>query len=286
MGKLYARNTLSLSALGRQCFLFVGARTLAGVLTSAQFPFDFITRFLRPLVMLIVVYFATHIFEGAYTALWKLNDADYFTYVLLGLLVWRPSGKSLYELGCSTGSLVTSGQLASMWTLPQPRPILIWAMPFMSIFRSYMTSLVSILGLCIYFNFSITLFDGVMVACFLALSVAVYCCIGLIVDAILMVIRRGGFVVDLFYTTSVYCSGVFVAADTLPAWTRPVSQLLPLTHCLNAIRDVTTGNPDPAIILQEFLVLTVMVGLAACTALFFLRCSFSWVMTSGALTRY
>lgn len=70
-----------------------------------------------------------------------------------------------------------------------------------------------------------------------------------------------------------FLTGAYVPVDWLPGWIRPISELLPVTHGLRALRQVTLGIPTdvPAAVIGEAVIAVVLLGAAFLSFRYFLR---------------
>ena len=65
--------------------------------------------------------------------------------------------------------------------------------------------------------------------------------LGLAMGAVALRIRQGAVLGNVFFCVLLVFSGVNVATEDLPAWMAAVSQWLPLTHGIEAARDLANG---------------------------------------------
>jgi ABC-2 type transport system permease protein len=101
------------------------------------------------------------------------------------------------------------------------------------------------------------------------LTIGSFAGIGLISAAFILVLKRGSPISLLVMTVSGLLGGVFYPVDILPAWLVPLAQLLPITHALEAMRQILLNGASFAFISGKVLILVLFsailipMGLAA-----------------------
>lgn len=81
-----------------------------------------------------------------------------------------------------------------------------------------------------------------------ALGGLLFASLGMICTALTRHIDQFNFPVFLLVTPMFLFSGVFFPIEALPGWARTVAALLPLTHLVSAMRQVTLGSPGASFI--------------------------------------
>ena len=101
------------------------------------------------------------------------------------------------------------------------------------------------------------------------LTILAFSGIGLISAGFIIVFKQGSPITFLVTTASGLLGGVLYPVAVLPSWLEPFAYLLPITHALEAMRQILLNGAtlaavyDKALILALFTVLLLPLGLAA-----------------------
>ncbi len=262
------------------------ANSIASILQMVQYPIACLERLIMIPITLYLLYVGTHLFQGTYEAHWKLNDANYFTYVLLGALVLIPNQYAVRNIPFKIGAFIWSGRIATFWNLPFPKALLLYEnILFFSIAR-YFIVLAIIICFAIYQKMAIDLFASIIIASSLAVCVGIYYCLSIIITSVLLIIRKGDIIVFVISLASTYFTGVFVPTKALPMWARVISPFVPITHCLTIIRNALAGQSYSRDTLIASIALAITMGIVLYASRITLQYSIKYLKTSGALMRY
>lgn len=108
----------------------------------------------------------------------------------------------------------------------------------------------------------------------LVLMTASLYCLGLLLGSVVLRFAEYRNVVSSLATIGLtFLAGPYVPVAALPEWVRPVSEILPVTNGLRALRSVTFGTPAdvPTLILAEVVIAAGYFGLALMSFGYFLR---------------
>ena len=182
---------------------------------------------------------------------------DYFSFLLIGVAVTDYLSVSTSGFAAEIRSGQTVGTLESL--LVSPTSIMT------ILFSSYMYKLLSTsLRLLFYFLlgffvFQVRFHPGSIAALFLAffLLLLPFVGIGLLSAAFIIVLKQGSPVSFLLNVSSGLLGGAMYPVAVLPDWLQPVSKILPITHGLEALRQVLLNGAGLGDIAAELFVLTI-----------------------------
>lgn len=265
---------------------FTTAGVLVKVIELCRYPIVIVLGIVGIGTKLYFLFVATVLFHGTYDAIWKLGEANYFLYVLLGGLILVPNQCAVSNMVYRLQYNLYSGRLATAWTLGYPKSVLLINDACVLAAIKCLVVFLLIVLVAVYSKFSIGLFEYGVIAIALATSVATYLFFGLAAATVLLVLRRGDFLVPILTWGSTYLTGVFVPINALPSWTRPLAQLIPVTHCLTITRNILLGTATIDLVARAFIMLGILLIISFALALATYKFSIKNVETSGALIRF
>lgn len=182
---------------------------------------------------------------------------DYFSFLLIGVAVTDYLSLSTSSFAAEIRSGQTVGTLESL--LVSPTSIMT------ILFSSYLYKLLStsfrllfyfLLG---FFVFQVRFQPGSVVALVLAflLLLLPFIGIGLLSAAFIIVLKQGSPVSFLLNVSSGLLGGAMYPVAVLPDWLQPVSKILPITHGLEALRQVLLNGAGVRDISAELFILAV-----------------------------
>jgi ABC-type uncharacterized transport system permease subunit len=225
-------STVGLTRSGRLAHLIQVQRAFfrIGWLTLISYPAAMLTRQLSLLVTVAMYYFLSQLVEDT-----PLVGGDYFTYVILGILVTRLLDGGLTGFGFQIQEEIQTGRLEGYLVEPVRWAALPFGLMQFPIVERLVTSLVA-LAVAIPFGLAIRPAGIVPAIAMLALGVAATASIGLLNSSIRILSKRSDPLGQLYQVAAVLFAGTFFPIDQLPAWIRPVSYAIPHTYVIAGAR--------------------------------------------------
>ncbi|TVR30058.1 MAG: ABC transporter [Spirochaetaceae bacterium] len=211
--------------------------------------------FLEPLIFLVGIGLGLGQFIGT------MNGAPYIEYLATGLMVTAAMFTAAFE--CSFGTYIRlefdkvyDGMLAAPMSV---HDLLIgemlWAGTKGFVFTLSVMIITTVFGIVplrsVFFAPLLGFMTGVMFAA-----------LGFLVTSLVDNINQFNFFFSGFISPMFFFAGVFFPVENLPAFVRPITEILPLTHPVRLMRGLVHGDLGPAhlISLGYIIVLTVAVG--------------------------
>ncbi len=220
-----------ISALGR-----IRAFLVRDFQLAVSYRMAFVLRIVTILILVTTAYYISQIFaqrsDNPFTE-WRYPLAAWIT----GLAVLNYFVTNFSSLANAIRTEQLQGTLEGVLMTPITIPVLIIASSALSFFEATLfSSLYLIFG---WLFFGVT-YEGNFLLAFmiLALTTMVLASIGILSASFAMVFKRGDPVAMLLGTSTALLSGVFFPIQLLPDTMRGLSQLLPATYGLTAIRSV------------------------------------------------
>ncbi|MBI4230095.1 MAG: ABC transporter permease [Planctomycetes bacterium] len=194
---------------------------------------------------------------------------SYFAYALVGNAFFAYLGASLGGIAGRIGAEQRLGTLEAILATPTSPWVLMAAMAAWNVlYASLEVGLYFLVG-AVGFGVDLSRADPFSTGLLLALVVLAFSSLGIVEASCVLVFKRGTFVAWAMNGVFALLGGVFFPVSVLPAWLRPVSELLPITHAIRGLQMAIHQGSSVADLTVEigvlmfFCVLLVPVGILA-----------------------
>ena len=194
---------------------------------------------------------------------------DYFSFVIIGIALTDYLSVSLEQFSDEIRTAQLEGTLETLLVTPTSVYTVLFSSSLYSFYLTSLRVIVYILLGLLLFGLKLHLTSILALVVLMILTIGSFAGIGLISAAFILVLKQGSPIPLLVTTASGLLGGVFYPVDILPAWLVPFSQLLPITHALEAMRQVLLNGAsfafiwEKALILVFFSAILIPMGLAA-----------------------
>jgi len=194
---------------------------------------------------------------------------DYFSFVIVGIALIDYLSVSLEQFSDEIRTAQLEGTLETLLVTPTSIYTVLFSSSLYNFFLTSLRIMVYIFLGLLLFGLKLHLTSILALVVLIILTIGSFTGIGLISAAFILVLKRGSPVSLLVMTASGLLGGVFYPVDILPAWLVPVAQLLPITHALEAMRQILLNGASFAFISGKVLILVLFsailipMGLAA-----------------------
>jgi ABC-2 type transport system permease protein len=211
---------------------------------------------------------------------------DYFSFVIIGLAFSSYFSLGLGGFSRALREAQTTGTLEAMMMTPTPVSIIVigsalWNYAFTT-FRVfvYLFLGVALLGL----RLTNANYLGGLVS--LLLSIVAFASIGIIAASIIMIIKRGEPITNLLGAVANLIGGVYYPIEILPDWLQFVSQFIPVTYALRAMRLSLLTGASWAELAPDLLALTAFTIVLFPLSLITFRWAVERARQDGTLAHY
>jgi len=250
-----------------------------------SYRFGFLLRCLYVLGFVTVFYFFGRIFDIGNAPALAQYGGDYVAFVLIGFAF-----QDLYRTALSVyPNTILSEQKSGTLEYLLATNVGLQRFLHYSSFWGYSnalinTAIVLVIGILIFgADLKINILSALTVAVLMVLSVA---CLGLIAAGIVLVVKQGNPIDFVFNVTSLVFSGVIFPPTVLPASMQAISEVLPLTHALHALRLAVLQEYSPQMLMSEITVLLIYVVALLPVAILVLRWGYNRARREGSLAQY
>jgi ABC-2 type transport system permease protein len=184
---------------------------------------------------------------------------NYFAFVLIGVAFTDYLSVSLGSFSGQIRSAQMMGTLEALLVTPTSVPTILFSSTLYNFsFTSVRVLLYLIIGVSVFrLNLNITSLPAFFVV--MVLTILAFSGIGLLSAAFIIVFKQGSPISWVMGTASGLLGGVLYPVTVLPTWIQPYAYLLPITHALEAMRQVLLNGATFPTIYKEVLALSLFV---------------------------
>ena len=237
------------------------------------------------LFSVIPIYFITGALQPVMSESIRDQGGEYFAFLLLGMVVFSFVQAAVNALSQAVSSGISTGTLEALLATRTPLPALLCGMVGYGFLWTGVRALV-LLAAAVAFGAHFAWGRSVAAVLILILIICAYIPFGLLAAASALAFRTVGPFPHLVLTASVLLGGVYFPTQVIPSWIERLSDFIPLTYGLRAMRQsFLEGVPlsgvaaDLAILCAFAAVLALVSTLAFARALHYAR-------RTGSLAQY
>ena len=229
----------------------------------------FLMQFIGIFFSTALTFFVSELFGSSISDKLGGYGGDYFSFVIVGIALIDYLSVSLEQFSDEIRTAQLEGTLETLLVTPTSVYTVLFSSSLYNYFLTSLRVMVYILLGLLLFGLKLHLTSILALVVLMILTIGSFAGIGLISAAFILVLKRGSPVSLLVMTVSGLLGGVFYPLDVLPAWLVPLAQLLPITHALEAMRQILLNGASFAFISEKVLILVLFsailipLGLAA-----------------------
>jgi ABC-2 type transport system permease protein len=194
---------------------------------------------------------------------------DYFSFVLIGIAFTDYLSVSLSSFAGEIRNAQIMGTLEALLVTPTSVSAILFSSSLYNFSFTSIRILVYILFGIIIFGMKLHITSLFAAFVIMALTILSFIGLGLLSAVFIIVFKQGSPLNWLIGTASGLLGGILYPVSVLPAWLQPYANLLPITHALEAIRQVLLNGAtlemvsNKALILALFAAVLLPLGLIA-----------------------
>lgn len=217
---------------------------------------------------------------------WGDNGGDYFSFVILGIAMGGYFSTGLTSFAQALRQAQISGTLEA--TLMTPLPV--WQLIVGSALWSYLLTsfrvMVYLLFGAIFLSLDLSRANVAAALLILLLSVLSFASIGVMVAALIMVIKRGDPLTAVLANSANLLGGVFYPVAILPTGLQWLAACLPLTYALRGLRLAVLEGATWTAVAPDLLALALFCLLLGPLSLWLFATAVDYARNQGSLTHY
>ena len=219
----------------------LGAFLLRDLRHEWSYKFSFAMQLVGTLHVLLIFFLLSRLFGDAVPAKLLSYGGKYFPFVLTGVAVQQ---YLLLSLNTYSGQL-REAQLTGTFEVVIASPVPLSAYLAGSSLFAFLFNIIHIFvfltaGRLLGVSFPLAQLPQVLVV--LVLSAAAFSTFGILSASYIVLYKRGNPLAWIFTLSSSLLGGVYYPVSLLPDWAQQLARLLPMTHCLEALRGLLLKN--------------------------------------------
>lgn len=184
------------------------------------------------------------------------GTTDYTTYMLIGTTIWMWINTMLWSFGTSLRVEQMRGTLESNWLCPIPKISLLLGYSMFQLLTSAVYIVVSVIEFKIFYSFEF-IGSPLLALLVIIISIPAVYGIGFIFASLVMWAKEANSMVFLVRGIMTIFCGITYPLAVLPNWMRSVSEIIPLTYSINALRAVISSGATISDIKREIYILII-----------------------------
>ena len=184
------------------------------------------------------------------------GTTDFVTFILIGTTIWMVINSMLWSFGSRLRVEQVRGTLESNWLCPVPKIAIQIGLALFDLINNLIFIAISLIEFKMFFNFKFVGSPSLALLVFLLSIPSIYG-IGFIFSSLVLWAKDIHSMVFLVRgIVTVFC-GITYPLAVLPKWMRSISQVIPMTHSINALRSIIAAGANFQDISYELKFLTV-----------------------------
>ena len=265
-------------------------KPIAFLIRDIQIAFSYKLSFLLQFVSIffstMVFFFVSKLIGGSLSVQLAPYGGDYFSFVIIGIALTDYLTVSLEGFSNEIRSAQVEGTLETLLVTPTSVTTILFSSTLYSYSITSLRVIVYIVLGAVLFGLKLHMTSVLSFIVVMILTVASFAGIGLISAAFIIVFKQGSPINLLATTASGLLGGVFYPIHILPSWLQPVSFFLPITHALEALRQILINGASFAAIYHQVLILAVFSALLLPAGLAAFRYGLAIAKKEGSLIHY
>lgn len=257
----------------------------AGWLTAASYRLRMLLSVGGVLISVIPVYFIAGALQPVMAEAIKDEGAQYFGFLVIGMIALTLINTAVHSLPREMGAGITRGTLEGLLSTPTRVATLLAGMAgFNFVWAAIRMLMLLVAGWILGAHVEWSRF--LPAAAVLLLTVAAYVPFGVIAGALILVFRTAGPLPQGVLYASTLLGGVYYPTNVIPSWIQDISQVVPVTYGLRALRRILLeGSPGSAVgtdvgVLLAFTVILLLVSVVV------FKTALHYAKHAGTLTQY
>jgi ABC-2 type transport system permease protein len=257
-----------------------------GFLMEASYKTAFVMMLFNTVFGLFIYYFISKMLGSAAQPYLLPYGGDYFAFVLIGMAFSNYARASVNSLPGIVRAKQTFGSLEVELSTPTRfSTILFCSTLWTYLYTTVQVAIVLLFGFLL-FGFKVGGMDYFGVIAVIGLTISALIGVGMISSGIILVIKKGDPIGNLFSLTSDIVSGVFIPLAVMPYWLQMFSRLFPLTYSLDALRRIIIKGETLAGVKPDLIALAGFTLIFLPLGLLILEQSMKKAKKDGSLAEY
>jgi ABC-2 type transport system permease protein len=254
-------------------------------LTILSYRMQTLFSFAGLLVAVVPVYFVSRALQPMMGGAISTEGQQYFAFVVVGLIAFAFINTATGALHGAFSSDISSGSLEAMLATPISLPALLVGMLGQAFTWTVLRMGVLLAGASVL-GAQIVWSKGAVAAAILLLLILAYVPIGIIGAALVVAFRTTGPFPTVVLGASMMLGGVYYPTSVIPSWLAFVSQLVPLSYGLRALRRVVIDGAPLSAVASDMAILSLFAAVLFAAGITIFSLALSHARRAGTLAQY
>jgi ABC-2 type transport system permease protein len=243
----------------------IAMMTRASLLVAASYRMETVLSVFSLLATLVPVYFVAGALQPVMAESIAAEGGEYFGFLVIGMIVYLFLANAVNALPGAIRGGIGSGTLEAMFTTPTTLPTLLGGMLGYGFLWVWLRALVMLTGAWVL-GMGVEWTKLAVAVGIVLLIVLAYLPFGLFAAALILVARTTGPLPSAVLVVSGLLGGIYYPTRVIPSWIGAISDWIPLTYGLRALRrTLLDGLPFQAVlgdvaILSAFAAILLLAG--------------------------
>ncbi len=266
-------------------FAAIAALVRAGYLTATSYRLRFVQSILTSVVSVIPVFFVARALQPMMGPTIKNEGSDFFAFLVVGFVVMSFVVMCVDTLPSQVGSDINNGFFEALLGAPVgTASVLVGMVSYPILFTVVRGVVMLVLAAFLGVAFSIARLPEV--ALIVALLAVAHFGIALIATGLMVAFRTTLSIPQVVIAASGFLGGVYWPTSVIPSWVYTVSEFVPLTYGLRALRQAVLEGRTLAQVSDDVLTLAAFAGCLMSLGILAISWSLAYARRRGTLSQY
>lgn len=253
--------------------------------SAASYRLRFILSFASLVASIVPLYFIANALQSTMANAIQGEGSQYFAFLVLGTVSLLLVGAAVNSLPGEIGSGINTGVLDALLGTPSRLPSIIggligYGLLWTVVRGAVLVAAAWVLGADVLWSQAFT------ALVILALIIAAHLPLGMMSAALVIAFRTPGPLPKLVMAGSALLGGVYYPTSVVPSWLQHVSDLVPLSYGLRALRGALLEGVPVSGLLPDLAALVLFTVVLAAVGTLTLMSAFTYARRAGTLAHY
>jgi ABC-2 type transport system permease protein len=253
--------------------------------TALSYRLRFFVSMLSLLVMIVPLYFVSHAVQPIMAPVIANEGTHYFAFLTLGLFATSVVASCVYALPEAISSDLNSGFFEAVVSTPARADSVAIGLSGYAIVRNTLRGAALVLAGAL-FGIHLVWSRIPEALLIVALIAVAHFGIGLIAGALVVAYRTHAAIPQAVLLASGLLGGVYYPTTVIPSWIQNLSDVVPLTYGLRALRHTVLDGQGITMVLGDLGVLAMFAVVLTATGAIAYRASLQYARQAGSLSQY
>ena len=263
----------------------VAALVRAAWLAATSYRLGIVLSFATMLLGVVPVYFVAHALQPTMASVIRGEGTQYFSFLIVGMMVLSVVTAAVYALPNAIAAGTSNGTLEALFTTPTPIPVLLAGLASYEVLFALARSFVLLVAAAALGTH--VAWDRLVPAMpVLVLLIIAHIPFGLLAGAMILAFRTVGPLPQVIFALSAFLGGTYYPVHVIPGGIEKLSELLPMTYGLRAIRGVLLEGLSLRDVGRDVAILSLFTAGLMITGAVAFRAALRYARRAGTLAQY